>query len=75
MNPVLNIASILFCYCLCQATACPQSTTEATGQHTLRLCITRPKMAGAYAAFPAEGGGVHFKLERTVGHQSLKYDI
>ena len=33
-------------------------------------------MAGAYAAFPAGGGGgVQFKLERTLGYQSLKYDI
>lgn len=44
MNPILNIDSILFCCCLCQATACPQSTTKATGQHTLHLCITRPQM-------------------------------
>ena len=32
-------------------------------------------LSGEYAAFPAGGGGVHFKLERTLGYQSLKYDI
>ena len=29
--------------------------------------------AGAYAAFSAGGGGVHFKLDRTSCQQSLKY--
>jgi len=42
MNLISNIDSILFC---CQATACPQSTKEAAGQHTLHLCITRSQMA------------------------------
>ena len=33
-------------------------------------------LSGAYVAFPAGGGGGGtFKLERTLGYQSLKYDI
>ena len=41
-----------------------------------KLC-SKFHSSGAYAAFPAGGGGggLHFKLERTLGYQSLKYDI
>ena len=43
-----------------------------TAREYLRVHVMN---AGAYAAFPAGGGGVHFKLERTLGYQSLKDDI
>ena len=48
MNLISNIDSILFC---CQATACPQSTKVAAGQHTLHLCITRSQMAEFYRSY------------------------
>ena len=32
-----------------------------------------PPSSGAYAAFSAEGGGMHFELERTLCQQPLKY--
>ena len=37
--------------------------------------VIRANLQARTQLFLQRGGGVHFKLERTLGYQSLKYDI